>query len=146
MTGNIGERGVSVDKYYLLSKDIGDGPYLMGDLSRLAKGVYTFKYMIKGDKFPEWFMSIPGMEIIDKLYETEEVKNKIIHRVTPREGTWLATQLMIQNKVPVYDEWNLLESQMAVHERLKIDKYPLSDSHEIFYFYKEIPKRVNRYD
>ncbi|MCL2160068.1 MAG: hypothetical protein FWH48_11735 [Oscillospiraceae bacterium] len=55
-----------MEKYFLLSKDIGDGPYLLGELVRLSKG--------------------------------------------------------------------------------ETDKYPLGNSHQNFYFYKEIPKRVNRYD
>jgi len=57
-----------MEKYFLLSKDIGDGPYLLGELTRLSKGEYEFTYMIKGGEFPEWFMSIPGMETIAKTY------------------------------------------------------------------------------
>ena len=134
------------DKYYLLSKDVGDGPYLMGELKRLSKNEYQFQYLIKGDKFPEWFMKIPGMDDLTKVYETKEVKDKIIHRVTPREGTFHAIGMMKQNNVSKYDEWILLESQMALHEKYKTDKFPMSDSHQIFYFYPEIPRRVNRFD
>jgi len=134
------------DRYYLLSKDTGDGPYLLGNLARVSKGEYVFNYMIAGDKFPEWFMQIPGMPDTAKTYETQEVKEKIIHRVTPREGTFNAEGMMAQNGVPEYDEWDLLESQIAHHERLRTDKFPLSDSHQIFYFYAEMPRRVNRFD
>jgi len=135
-----------MEKYFLLSKDIGDGPYLLGELVRLSKGEYEFRYMIKGDKFPQWFMAIPGMEDIAKTYGTDEVKDRIIHQVTPRRSTWLAGQLMKQNNVPEYDEWELLESQLALYDKRKTDKYPLGNSHQNFYFYKEIPGKVNRYD
>lgn len=134
------------DRYYLLSKDTGEGPHLMGELTRVSKGEYSFRYMISGEEFPEWFMKIPGMSDLRKIYGTEEVKDKIIHRVTPREGTKNALGMMEQNGVPEYDEWVLLESQMALHDSLRTDKYPLSDSHQIFYFYPEMPRRVNRYD
>jgi hypothetical protein len=134
------------DKYYLLSKDTGNGPYLIGELKRISESEYQFKYMIKGDNFPEWFMHIPGMDDINKLYETEEVKNKIIHRVTPRKGSVNAIDMMKQNGLDVYDEWDLLESQMVLHEQYKADKFPLSDSHKIFYFYPELPMWVNKYD
>jgi hypothetical protein len=135
-----------LNKYYLLSKDIGDGPYLLGELVRLSRGEYSFRYMIKGNRFPEWFMEIPEMRDMGRIYDTEEVKNFIIHRITPRESTWLANELMKQNGITIYDEWDILESQMETHDKYKVDKYPLSDSHEHFYFYPEIPRRVNRYD
>jgi len=91
-------------------------------------------------------MQIPGMANLHKSYETKEVKDKIIHRVTPREGTVNAADMMKQNEVLEYNEWDLLKSQMELHEKYKTDKFPLSDSHQIFYFYPEIPRRVNRYD
>jgi hypothetical protein len=135
-----------IEKYYLLSKDTGQGPNLIGLLERIDKDVYSFKYMIKGEKFPEWFMKIPGLDDINATYGTEDVKKNIIYRVTPRQGTELAVRLMKQNDVPVYDEWDLLRSQIAVHDKYKSDIFPLSDSHQIFYFYDKIPRKVNRYD
>ena len=134
------------NKYYLLSKDTGDGAHLIGELERIVKGEYRFSYLISGAVFPEWFMQIPGMPDMGKVYGTDEVKEKIIHRVTPRSGSKNALDMMAQNCVPEYDEWDLLESQMRLHEKYKTDRYPLSDSHQIFYFYPEIPQRVNRYD
>jgi len=133
-------------EYYLLSKDTGEGPYLLGKLTRVGRGEYSFKYMINSDMFPMWFMKIPGMDDLHRTYSTEEVKNKIIHRVTPRKNSVNALDMMEQNGVLEYDEWVLLESQMKLHDIYKTDKYPLSDSHQIFYFYSELPRRVNRYD
>jgi len=134
------------DRYYLLSKDVGDGAYLLGELARIAKGEYRFNYMINGTDFPQWFMQIPGMSDLEKTYETEEVKDRIIHRVTPRFGSTNALDMMAQNGLHEYDEWDLLESQISLHEKYRTDRYPLSDSHQIFYFYSEMPRRVNRYD
>ena len=134
------------DRYFLLSKDTGQGAYLIGLLTRTAKGEYTFEYMINKPEFPEWFMKIPGMDDLNKVYNTDEVKKLIIHRVTPREGTFLASILMKEHNVSVYDEWDLLELQMSIHNKYKPDIFPLSDSHQIFYFYEDIPKKVNRYD
>ena len=135
-----------MEKYYLLSKDTGQGPYLIGVLQRAEKKQYVFKYMINRQEFPEWFMKIPGFDDLNTIYGTEAVKEHIIHRVTPKEGTKLALLLMNQNKVPVYDEWDLLQSQIEMYDKVKSDIFPLSDSHQIFYFYENIPKKVNRYD
>ena len=134
------------DRYYLLSKDTGEGAHLLGELVRVAKGEYRFSYMICGDAFPEWFMKIPGMPDLTRIYDSDAVKECIIHRVTPRAGTVNASDMMVQNGLGEYDEWELLESQIKLYDKLKTDRYPLSDSHQIFYFYSEIPKRVNRYD
>lgn len=71
----------------------------------------------------------------------------IIHQIiTPRKGTWIAEQLMKQNGVDEYDEWKILHTQMMSHEKLRIDKYPFGNSHQNFYFYKELAKAVNRYN
>ena len=134
------------DRYYLLSKDIGDGPYLMGLLTRPNKGEYQFRYMISGTDFPEWFMEIPHMEDIDKTYGTQFVQHLILYRMVPAEGTWGADILMKQSGVSEYDEWEMLESLIVQHELYKINDAPLCDSHQLFYFYEEIPAHANRFD
>jgi len=53
------------NKFYILSKDLGDGPHLMGVLERLDGLTYTFKYLLKGEPTEEqWFLKIPGFNDI----------------------------------------------------------------------------------
>ncbi|MCL2631848.1 MAG: hypothetical protein FWD45_01995 [Coriobacteriia bacterium] len=133
------------DKYYLMSKDIGDGPYLIGELTRTANSEYQFRYLIKGSRFPHWFMQIPRMNEIDKTYQTREVLGYILYRVVPEEDEWAADVLMQQNNITSYDEWTILESLIAQHERYRTDNSPLSDSQQLFYFYKEVPENAHTF-
>ena len=135
-----------VERYYLMSKDLGDGPHLIGELSRLRKDEYQFRYMISADQFPQWFMQIPRFWDIRRTYETEEVMWLIINRLVPSEGSWAADALMQQNGIEQYDEWDLLESLIEQYEQYQLDTQPLCDSHQLFYFYKQIPANAHRYD
>ncbi|MDR0920154.1 MAG: hypothetical protein LBM93_13065 [Oscillospiraceae bacterium] len=133
------------DKYYIISKDIGDGGHLMGLLERLGYDEYSFKYLIKGDTFPYWFMEIPNLSDIHKVYGTDEVKRHILARMVHDEGTLASKWMMEQNGITKYNYWDIFESQMRVY--IPNDKYPFHDSHKIMYFYQEMPPwRVNRYD
>ena len=134
------------DRYYLLSKDTGDGPSLIGELRRLRRGDYQFRYMIRGDRFPEWYLQIPGLRDIHQLYGSRESKMCILHRVVPEEESWAADVMMKQHAFHAYDEWDMLEALIVQHGRYENDPLPLCDSHKIFYFYKEIPDDANRYD
>ena len=134
------------EKYYLMSKDTGNGPYLMGELKRLGKGEYQFRYLINGGRFPQWFMQIPRLGEISRVYGTQEALYYIIHRLVPEKGSWEAGILMKQNGVAKYDEWDLLESLVASHEQYKVGKPPLCDSHQLFYLYSIIPSHAKRYD
>ena len=134
------------DRYYLMSKDTGEGPYLIGELTRLRKDEYQFKYSIKGTEFPRWFMRIPRMGDIGKTYGTQEVLYYILYRIVPEEGEWAADVLMEQNNMQSYNEWELLESLINQHLLHKVDTQPFCDSHQLFYFYPEIPKNANRFD
>ena len=133
-------------RYYLLSKDIGDGPYLIGELSHPDYGEYQFRYMIDGERFPRWFMQLPRMRDTKKVYGTRETLHLIIYRIVPQEGTWEAGILLNQFPDTHYDEWDLLELLLEQHERYRADDSPMCDSHQLFYFYKEIPKNANRFD
>ena len=133
------------EQYYLMSKDTGDGPYLIGKLMRLGKNKYRFEYMTKGKTLPQWFMQIPRLAEI-KSYDTREVLHYIIYRCVPEQGEWAADILMKHHGIKEYDEWTLLETMIAQHRNIKIDDQPYSDSHQLFYFYSEIPTNANRYD
>ena len=134
------------ERYYLLSKDTGDGPHLMGEMTRLAQGEYEFKYLIKGTKFPYWFMQIPRMPEIEKTYKTLEVLHYIIYRVVPESDGWAAEVLMKENGILDFDEWILLELLLEQHSVHMDDSQPLCDSHQLFYFYETIPDNAKRYD
>ena len=140
-------RGTQMSEYYyLLSKDIGDGPHLIGQLTRSGKGQYQFRYMFRDPGFPHWFMRIPRMADSQKLYTNQEVLNGILLRAVPEQGEWAASLLMKQNGIAEYDEWALLESMIELHRRLGFDRQPFCDSHQQFYFYSEIPDNARRYD
>ena len=134
------------DRYYLMSKDIGDGPYLIGELTRPESGEYRFRYLIDGSAFPAWFMQLPGLRDISKTYGTRETVHLIIYRIVPQEHSWEAGILMRQVGVSDYDEWDLLEFLIKQHERYRADSTPLCDSHQLFYLYSEIPPNANRFD
>jgi hypothetical protein len=132
-------------KYYLMAKDIGNGPYLMGELIQIGIGKYQFSYMIGADSFPEWYMVIPGMNDLGRTYGTDEVKEHILGCLIPESGSWGADIMMKQFGVAEYDEWALLESLIAQHERLGSDGIPLCDSHQMFYFYPEMPANAKKH-
>ena len=134
------------DSYYLLSKDTGDGPYLLGILMRLGEDEYEFKYLIKGDRFPHWFMQIPRLGDISRVYKTQEVLHYIIYRVVPEDDEWAAEVIMKNNGLRYYDEWTILELLINQHAQHMPHEQPLCDSHQLFYFYSEIPKNANRFD
>ena len=126
-----------VERFYLKSKDIGEGASLIGELIRLKKGEYRFRYLLHGDRFSDWFVQIPGFRDIHRTYESQEVKRYIIHRIVPVEGTWAAAAIMSQHGLRAYDEWDILVTLADQHEQYQLDKQPLCDSHELFYLYKE---------
>jgi hypothetical protein len=133
-------------QFYLLSKDCGDDPHLIGVLKRLGRSEYSFQYLIKADKFPEWFMWLDGFDEIGKVYESEEAK-ALIHWVVPRPEKLPAMWFQKTYDVPVYDEWLLLCKIADFHNKTnKWDNYPISDSHERIYFNEEVPRGANRYN
>lgn len=136
------------DIYYLCTKDIGDGPHLIGKLEKLSEDEYQFQYMINADKFPEWFIYIPEMDNIHKVYKKDDTWKYIIRRMVPEKDTFQSKvfeeQFNLSSKD--YNEWKYLELAIDFYDTVKGDKFPLCDSHEIMYFYKELPKKVHRYD
>ncbi|MCL2044965.1 MAG: hypothetical protein FWG88_01080 [Oscillospiraceae bacterium] len=134
------------DKYYLMSKDTGSGPHLIGQLSRLGKGEYEFKYLINATAFPHWFMQIPRLPDITKTYRSQEVLYYILYRVVPESDEWAAEVLMNEYGLKNYDEWTILELLINQHLIDKMDGQPLSDSQQLFYFYSEIPSNAHTYN
>ena len=119
---------------------------MIGEIQRPQKGEYQFRYLIRGERFPEWFLQIPGMRDIRRTYGTRETLAYIIYRIVPEEGSWAAGALMGCHGLEVYDAWAILESLIAQHMRYGLDAQPFCDSHQIFYFYPEIPADAHRYD
>jgi len=133
------------DRYYLLSKDVGDGPYLIGELCREGADDYSFRYMIDRPEFPQWFMEIPGMSGIRRTYGTDEVLQCVLHRVVPNAGTRLAQIYKEDLGLESDHPWEMLEALIKRWEGVRTTKYPLSDSHDKFFFYEEIPGGANVY-
>ena len=101
--------------YYIMSKDIGVGPELIGKLERLSKDDYQFRYLFgnKGSRVCEMIFKQHGLDI---------------------------------NK---YNPWDYLDYLYQFYSNLVSKshlKTPLHDGYERIYFYKEIPKKVIRYD
>ena len=78
--------------YYIMSKDIGVGPELIGKLERLSKDDYQFHYLFGNkDKFPNIFVHIPDMDDTQKIYNTQETWLGIMRRIHLK-GLLLAKQ------------------------------------------------------
>lgn len=134
------------NKYYLCSKDIFDGPHLIGELRRTAGGDYEFNYMISGEKFPDWFMMIPGFENLHEVYSGEKVLRGIIGLCVPQETHPGIRDFLKTYEMTEYNPWEMLVAMIDRQKRMAINKQPLCDSHERIYFYEEMPERVHRYD
>ena len=140
-----------LDYYYLMTKDIGNGPHLIGKLERIDKDNYQFHYMIKSDKFPNILVHIPDMDDTHKLYDTQETWHGIMRRIVPKEGSWACKAIMKEHNLDIekYNVWDFLVYLAGFHARLMARAHirrPFHDPYEKFYFYKEIPKRCYRYD
>jgi len=137
-----------VNKFYILSKDLGDGPHLIGILERLENSEYTFKYLIEKEPSEEmWFLKIPGFNDIGKIYTGDKVKDGIIHRMIPEKDHMFIEGFLNQEDMKEYDEWVLLNKLWERWERThKVTKYPYHDMKERVFLYKSLPERLHRHD
>jgi len=142
-----------IDHFYILSKDCGDGPYYIGDLRRLSKGHYKFNYAFTSEKFPKYFMYIPGFEDINSEYYDEDVVKYLLERVV-LEPTHMFIRSFMDNygmtdiSVDDYDPWDTLVLMCDDWKRTHPvgDIFPLRDGNQTVYFYESLPKGVNRFD
>ena len=140
------------DFYYIMTKVIGVGPELIGKLERLSKEDYQFHYMFGSrDKFPNIVVHIPDMDDTQKIYNTQETWHGIMRRIVPAKGSWVCKTAFEQHGLDMekYNAWDYLDYIYKFYTGL-VSKHhlriPLHDGYERIYFYKEIPKRVIRYD
>ncbi|MCL1802823.1 MAG: hypothetical protein FWG30_04170 [Eubacteriaceae bacterium] len=130
------------NKYFLMSKDIGNGPLAIGELERIGIRKYRFSYSAdKGDQHT-WLTLIPGLDSNSPGYSNRKVKKSIFGRLIPKKGTWRAKKLSEQFGIAKYNEWDLLECLINQHEALGYSDLPLCDSHQIFYIYKQLPAKA----
>jgi len=135
-----------------MSKDIGVGPELIGKLERLSKDDYQFRYLFGNkDKFPNIVVHIPDMDDPQKIYNTQETWLGIMRRVVPTKGSRVCEAIFKQHNLDLnkYNPWDYLDYLYQFYSNLVSKshlKTPLHDGYERIYFYKEIPKRVIRYD
>lgn len=137
--------------YYIMTKDVGAGPHLIGKLTRLSNVDYQFEYMIAGDKFPNIMTHIPDMDDIHKVYNTDETWNGIMRRVVvSKDSTQCKTfEEFYGLDHEKYNQWDYLERNIKTWEMICENNYmrvPFGDPYERIYFYKEIPGRCFRYD
>ena len=143
---------MSSNFYYIMSKDIGVGPELIGKLERLSKDDYQFRYLFGNkDKFPNIVVHIPDMDDTQKIYNTQETWHGIMRRVVPSKGSCVCEMIFKQHGLDLnkYNPWDYLDYLYQFYSNLVSKshlKTPLHDGYERIYFYKEIPKKVNRYD
>lgn len=138
-----------INKFYICTQDMdGKGPELIGVLEKLPSNELQFRYMLdKCLNFPNNWVKISGMNCIRNVYDTAAVRNNLLNWVLPRKGT--LSDKMFRKGIGTEedeDDWTLLNSYWNYWESIKPDKYPAHDSHRRYYFYKEIPKLVRRYD
>lgn len=139
---------MSNDFYYIMSKDIGVGPELIGKLERLSKDDYQFRYLFGNkDKFPNIVVHIPDMDNLQKIYNTQETWLGIMRRVVPSKGTFACEAIYKAHKLNPnnYNAWDYLDYIYQFVQDITNGSH-LHDGYERIYFYKEIPKQVIRYD
>lgn len=139
------------DFYYIMTKDIGVGPHLIGKLERLSKDEYQFQYLIKDKKFPNIMVHIPNMDDTQKIYNTEETWKGIMSRVVPSKDSWACKEIEKEHGLDhsKYNVWDFLDYLYNFHTNLvkKVHRrLPFHDPYERVYFYKELPRRLFRYD
>jgi len=134
-----------MESFYLLTKDLGFGPSLIGILRKSAKNKYEFKYLFSGKQFPEYHFIIDGMPDPNKVYKGEEVYSSIISWFVPMPQTPEASFLESEfgEKISLDNQWEFLEKLYNLNkEHCRILQHP----REKYFFYSELPERVNRYD
>jgi hypothetical protein len=107
-----------------------------------------FSYVFhNGNTFPRYFMRIPGLNDTGGIYTGADARG-VIRRLVPGRDHMLINEFLEDFGVPEYNEWDLLDSMWEKYRpRPWYDgEQPLHDSHEMVYFYKELPKKVNRFD
>ena len=100
------------DFYYIMTKDIGVGPELIGKLERLSKEDYQFHYMFGSrDKFPNIVVHIPDMDDTQKIYNTQETWHGIMRRIVPAKGSWVCKTAFEQHGLDMekYNAWDYLD-------------------------------------
>ena len=141
------------EKYYLLSKNCGDGPYFIGVLERLSKGRYRFKYAFSGEMFPRFFMRIPGLDDPNLEYFDDDVVHGILERVV-FEPTHMFIRLFMDTyglgniSIEEYDPWDALTAMCEDWKKTHPadDIWPMRDCRQLLYFYESLPREVNRFD
>ena len=136
------------DFYYIMTKDIGVGPELIGKLERISKDDYQFRYLFGNKKeFPNIVVHIPDMDDTQKIYNTQETWLGIMRRVVPSKGSFACETIFKAHKLDPnnYNVWDYLDYIYQFVQDIT-NGSPLHDGYERIYFYKEIPKQVIRYD
>lgn len=137
--------------YYIMTKDIGDGPHLIGKLEKLDRENCQFQYMIKGNDFPYFILHLPNLHDVSKVYNTEETWIGIMSHVVPENGSHACRLIQERHGLDPnrYNVWDFLEYLISFHNDLTKKAHirlPFHDSYERIYFYEEIPRRCYRYD
>ena len=128
--------------YFLMTKDLGNGPHLLGVLRRTDVG-YEFEYAAD---IPKEF-EIPGLLISHNKHYDDNVKNYILHRVVPESTHMFIKEFLQQENMQEYDEWELLNRLWErFRKNNKQTKYPLHDRKQRVYFYKALPGRYHRFE
>lgn len=140
-----------LDYYYIMSKDIGVGPHLIGILERIDRDNYQFRYLIKSNKFPNIIVHLSDMDDTHKIYNTSETWHSIMRRVVPGKDSpqCISIEKEYGLKHEEYNAWDFLDCLYNFHTELMKKanrRLPFHDSYERIYFYKELPRRFFRYD
>ena len=128
-----------IDKFYIMSKDLGGGPYFLGILTRKETS-YSFIYEEGITKEYE----IPGLPITKRVHLGDSVKTHLIHRIVPEPTHMFIEGFLSQEGMGKYDEWILLNYLWHRFRRNnKQTKYPLHDRKQRTYFYDTLPGRYH---
>lgn len=92
------------DKLYLYSIDWGDGPELIGTITKNG-GDYKFSYANPDNV--KWYQVIKPYTDTHKVYRTNAVK-PLFRRLIPEENDYYTLDYLKQYSMEKYDEWELL--------------------------------------
>ena len=94
-----------IDKVYLYSIDWGDGPELIGTITKNG-AEYSFRYENPDDV--KWYQIIKPYKDTHRTYGTEEVKSLIRRMVPTDENAYYVPMYLKQYSMTEFDEWELL--------------------------------------
>ena len=119
-------------KLYVTSKEFGEGRILIGILTEVSEGNYSFEYKLDG-KVQEWHLPIREFPDVTKTYNGSDVE-RFIDRFVPKPDDWYIHLALESANLQEYDVWELLKAFGARNKR------------EDAFLFESLPERIIMYE